>query len=279
LAESLSLCSGDISIIIVDQSDDDSTARALSRYLIDPRFVYIPSDTRGVSAGRNVGISASFSEFLCITDDDCLVDQDWPQRMCEPFADQAIGVIWCSVTARDSGGLTPQKLFRENTVVRDVETAWRRAEAGFNLGAGMAIRRSAFEDAGGFDESLGPGALFPSAEDNDLAWRCLIRGWLVAELATVSVVHDGKREGPEVRALAQRDFAGLGGTLQKYVRARQWGAFRLLAILSMRMGVSKPIRDALSGRRPSGFRTVLWLWGAYWRGRQLRVDPATLRYR
>ncbi len=51
-------------------------------------------------------------------------------------------------------------------------------------GACFLVRRSAFEQVGGFDE-----AYFMYAEDVDLCWRLGRAGWLVAYLPSAEVTH------------------------------------------------------------------------------------------
>src|SRR5687767_5343358 len=77
---------------------------------------------------------------------------------------------------------------------RSVRSAWRMGRRGLPLGAGMAVRRAAYDDLHGFDELLGPGAVFGAAEDNDLSWRGLLQGWATVYTGDVEVVHDGFRD-------------------------------------------------------------------------------------
>jgi GT2 family glycosyltransferase len=270
----------DVEMVIVDQSDADDTQSAVQAYLSDSRIRYIRSDSVGVSRGRNLGLRHTSAPFVCITDDDCMVPCDWPERMCEPFFDDRVGVVWCSVVPAEPGaaGHTPHKVFQQDTMVRDVKAAWRRAESGFNLGAGLAIRRSAFDDVSGFDELLGPGSAFPAAEDNDLAWRCLLRGWRVLELSTVQVVHDGLRTSEDLRKLTQRDFRGVGGACSKYIRVRRWKVFRLLLVWTFRFGVVDPAKDLIAGRRPRGFRRPVAMWTGVKDGLSTPLDHVSMRF-
>ena len=62
-------------VILVDQSTDDATERALAAagLLDDPRLVYRRTSKTGVSRGRNEGIALARGEIVAITDDDCVV--------------------------------------------------------------------------------------------------------------------------------------------------------------------------------------------------------------
>ena len=71
-------------IIVVDQSEDDQTERALQSFFDNPRLRYMRSSTQGVSVGRNIGIRMAESDLIFITDDDCEVPPEClqPSRRC-----------------------------------------------------------------------------------------------------------------------------------------------------------------------------------------------------
>jgi len=87
------LCAGSIlsntgdvfELLIVDQSDDEATERALAVYAGDRRFRYIRSSSRGLSAARNVGVEQSTAPIIAFTDDDCRVSTDWLQQITTLF--------------------------------------------------------------------------------------------------------------------------------------------------------------------------------------------------
>lgn len=270
-----------VEFVIIDQSVDERTELVVAPFLADSRLRYVRSADSGVSRGRNLGCSLTSAPLICVTDDDCIVPVDWLDQMTAPFRNARVGFVWCSVVALESrrDGHTPQKLFRHDALVGGLSEAFRRAESGFNLGAGMAFRRTAFEHAGRFDHVLGVGSTFPAAEDNDLAWRCLRSGWLVYELSTVQVVHNGFRTLSETRALADRDFRGVGGASAKYVRGGNIAVLRLLVVLTLRLGVVAPLRDALARRRPRGFRRPIAMWRGLFSGLRRPLDRSILRYR
>ena len=110
------------------------------------------------------------------------------------------------------------------------------------------------QDVPGFDESMGPGAKFGAAEDNDLSWRGLLRGWWTFQNAEVCVVHDGFRPIEELKALVVRDFYGVGGAVAKYLRIGKWQIVWFLGSWVVRFGVILPARDLIAGQRPRGFR-------------------------
>jgi GT2 family glycosyltransferase len=270
----------DFEMVIVDQSTSDVTRRAVEPFLGDPRVRYVYSSVPGASRARNLGIYLTTAPIIVITDDDCIVPKHWLSGIARPFEDNPrVGVVFCSVDPAPSTepGHTPQIRFAESRTVSSLRTVWKNDY--LSLGAGMAIRRAALADVVGFDELLGPGAVFQAAEDNDLAWRALVNGWSVYENADVSVLHDGFRSLDELRELVKRDFYGVGGTIAKYLKAGHWQISSLLFSWVFRFGVVEPARDLMARRYPRGFRRPYMLLRGLVDGLRTPLDAQTIRYR
>jgi hypothetical protein len=77
-------------------------------------------------------------------------------------------------------------------------------------GAAMLVRRTAFEEVGGFDERF-----FLYAEESDLAARLRRRGWRILFEPSASVVHRGGASGGDVL------FGQLNDSLAAYVERHQ----------------------------------------------------------
>ncbi len=271
----------DFELVIVDQSSDDSTEQAVQPFLADDRFTFIRSSQVGLSRARNLAIANTTAEFIAITDDDCIVPPNWLRAITSPMRDDPqVGVVFCTVrpVPVDKIGHTPHIIFDRNRKVTSTRSAWASARGGLCLGAGMAIRRAAFDDVGGFDLMLGPGSKFGAAEDNDLSWRCLLRGWATYQTADVTVMHDGFRDLDELRELVVRDFYGVGGTAMKYLRAGKLAIVAFIVTWLVRFGVVGPARDLLAGRRPQGFRRPLMLVRGLVDGLRTPFDRATIMY-
>ncbi len=283
LLESIALSdTDDYELVVVDQSTTDDTKKAMAPFVADPRITYVRSNVPGTSRARNRGIAMTTAPYIVITDDDCTVPHDWLPAICGPFETHAaVGVVFCSVepVPVTELGVTPQVHFAANRVITSVRDVWSNSGHGLALGAGMAIRRAMLVDVKGFDEVLGPGATFPAAEDNDLAWRGLLRGWWTFHTPDVAVIHDGFRPMSELRDLVTRDFFGVGGTVAKYLRVRQWRVLRLLLTWTIHFGVAEPARDVLARRRPRGLRRPYMMMRGVFRGLRAPFDPATVCYK
>ncbi len=272
----------DFELVIVDQSAGPETEAAVGSYLGDDRVRYVHSDVPGVSRGRNRGVALTTAPVIAITDDDCTVPANWLRAIAQPFVDHPrVGVVFCSVEAVpvSEPGLTPAITFPCDRIVDDVVTAWRLSCDGLSLGAGMAVRRTAFDAVSGFDELLGPGARFGACEDNDLSWRALIAGWWTFQHSGVAVTHDGFRNLDELRDLVKRDFFGVGGTVAKYLRTRELRISRFVLTWILRYGVIDPAREVLGGRRPTGFRRPYMLLRGLVEGLRTPLDRRRRVYR
>lgn len=241
-------------MVIVDQSDDSSTQKAVRPFLADSRIRYVHTSVRGASRARNIGARMTSAPFIAITDDDCMVPPEWLSRMTRPFLNFSdVGVVFCSVVPVefDLPGLTPSIVFDADRRICTLREAWV-SRKGLSLGAGMSIRRSTFDELQGFDETLGPGSKFGACEDNDLSWRALRNGWSVYQLSKVQVLHDGFRPMDEIRALVQRDYYGVGGAIAKYIRAREPWSLWFLGTWVVSSALVGPVRDLVAIRRPRG---------------------------
>jgi GT2 family glycosyltransferase len=270
----------DFEMVIVDQSTNDETRRAMEPFLGDPRVRYVHSDVAGTSRARNLGFALTSAPIIAITDDDCIVPPDWLERIGEPFTIYPeVGVVYCNVdpVPAPGPGHTPNIRFVANRAIPGVKGI--RASQRLWMGAGMAVRRRMLDDVQGFDENLGPGEMFPACEDNDIAFRGLVRGWWTYESTDVAVLHDGFRTLEQLREHVTRDFYGIGATLAKFVKSGHFRIAAMLVPLLYRFGVAEPAADLLHGRAPRGLRRPYMLLRGVLDGLRTPLDPVTLCYR
>jgi GT2 family glycosyltransferase len=272
----------DFEVVIVDQSMDDETRCAVKPFLCDPRFRYMHLDVAGTSRARNHGLRLTTAPIIAITDDDCTVPTDWLPRLAAPFeAHPEVGVVYCNVDAAQSErgpGHTPQIRFPRTRLIRSLRDI--RLSQPLWMGAGMALRRSILADVQGFDEMLGPGCAFSACEDNDIAWRGLVRGgWWICENADATVVHDGFRTLEQLRSHGMRDFYGIGATLAKHLKMGHLRIAGMVIPLLYRFGIAAPARDLSKGCSPRGLRRPYMLMRGFFDGLRAPLDRTTGRYR
>jgi GT2 family glycosyltransferase len=265
-------------LIVVDQSTNDGTTRALAPFLSDPRIRYIRSETKGKGAALNTGLSASRSNIVAITDDDCEVPADWLERTRSALLTHpSVAVMFCSVTAAPHdprAGFIPAYHRDDSKTVR---TVLGKCTAR-GIGAGLAVRRDAVNALGGFDGMLGPGAAFPGCDDGDIAVRALLRGYDVYETNELAVLHHGFRSHQQGAEFSRREWYAVGAAYAKPLRCGYW-SFAVVPAYEFIVHALWPIiYDIFRFRRPRGFNRVVGFLQGFARGLGTPVDAETLRF-
>lgn len=263
----------DFEVRVIDQSDGAATSTALQRFLDDPRLVYVRSASRGLSAGRNLGIRGARNELVAITDDDCRVPADWLRRLAGAFdVDRRIGVVFGNVDPgpHDAGRGFIMSFRHEAPFLARSILDKRRLEC---LAACMGVRKSVWRALDGFDEFLGAGAPFPSAEEMDLAIRALAAGFYVYGSPAFSVLHLGFRTWEQGRALIPGYLLGIGAVFGKHLKRRPGPMLLLLLHLGGRWSFGHPGVDF--GRTPPRWPRLRAFVRGLVSGACHPVDPAT----
>jgi GT2 family glycosyltransferase len=84
----------------------------------------------------------------------------------------------------------------------------------------MAMYRTVVEDVGDFDERLGAGSRFPSAEDNDFGFRLLEAGYRIVYVPEAVLYHRAWRSNREIVPLRWRYGVGQGAFYAKHLSLR-----------------------------------------------------------
>ncbi|HKO47522.1 MAG TPA: glycosyltransferase family 2 protein [Polyangiaceae bacterium] len=270
--------SGPFELIVVDQSDGRETEDALERFKSDARFRYLRSKARGKGAALNEGIRMATGSIVVCTDDDCEAPPGWITGMARALESQPTAVVlFCSVVPVPYDtklGYVPAHELKKDRLLRSISAiCW-----GLGIGAGMALRRDFALSIGGFDESFGPGARFPSADEWDIAMRALLNGHHVFETAGLSIVHDGFRTFEEGRKHTARDWIALGAVCAKPLRAGRFEAAVIPLWLFSTKALWPPMADLLHLRKPRGAVRIVSFLRGFGVGLSQRVDRATLRF-
>ncbi len=196
-----------VSVIVVDNgSTDDSVDRVRTRH---PRAEVVEmSGNRGFGAGVNAGIARGDGEIIVLLNSDARADPNLLSELVKPFnTHERIAAVTAKIIldgtfehspSRDSGfvthdGLAWQRAPRGMTLLNSTGNQITRSGNGLDRdwlkpvscresprevfgfsGGGAALRRSALDDVGLFDERL-----FMYYEDTDLSWRMRLAGWHV----------------------------------------------------------------------------------------------------
>lgn len=141
-------------IIVNDGSTDDTESYLKSLATENARIKYLLQNNRGPAAARNLGASYAQGKYIAFTDDDCLANPDWLEQIYRIFQDDEVLAIQ-GKTISDKKRINP---LTHQVVNEHGDSSMPTCNAAF--------RKSAFQEAGGFDES------FPfQNEDADLSWR------------------------------------------------------------------------------------------------------------
>jgi GT2 family glycosyltransferase len=166
---------------------------------------------RGVSRGRNLGARAARHDLLVFTDDDCVPAPDWIGALLRGFDDGADGVTGRVLPLPGEGVAVSSRTSTER------RTFTGRGQTPWDIGTGgnLALRRSAFEAAGGFDETLGPGTPARAAEDVDLLYRLANAGFTLRYEPDAVVYHELKTRRSRVGGRYGYGY-GLGAFLARH---------------------------------------------------------------
>ncbi len=145
------------------------------------RGVHLP-ENRWASGGRNAGVPHVRGELLFFLDDDAVVaDPDALARIEALFAaEPELGMVQLGVQPREPGGArsrdwVPRLRVGDPRVSSEVTAVWEGA---------VAIRRSAFDAAGGWPEELEI-----VHEGIDLGWRVMDAGYRIRYAGDVIALH------------------------------------------------------------------------------------------
>lgn len=134
----------------------------------------------GVPEGRNAAARQTNGTYLFFLDDDAEIvrDDTFAQLIARFEREPDVAVIGLRIV--DEDGRTAQR----HVPRLGRSSAGRSGEVTGFLGGVVAIRRSAFDDGGGY-----PGEFFYAMEESDLAWRLADAGWRIWYDADLRVLH------------------------------------------------------------------------------------------
>jgi GT2 family glycosyltransferase len=210
-AEAVAAAAPDAEVLVVDNASGDRIGERLGRAVPRARVVTEPSN-RGYGAACNRGARETSRPLLLFLNSDAYVRPGAVDALAAALeADRTAAAAGPRLLGSD-GRLqpsirllpTPRRIFLESsglaflaggrepfaghTKVRADHSRPRPVEA--LMGAALLVRRSAFEEAGGFDESF-----FLYAEETDLMARWRAAGWRILFVPDAEVVHEGGRSG------------------------------------------------------------------------------------
>jgi len=227
-ARSLADSAPEVDILVIDNASGDGIGETLAREVPRARVVTEP-ENRGYGAACNRGAAETSGGYVLLLNSDAFVqpgavralvsalERDPRAAVVGPRLLHSDGALQPSIGRLptpwrifcESSGLAAMTggrgIFRGHTKTR--EDHERAQEVESLMGAALLVRRTAFEELGGFDE-----AFFFYAEETDLFSRLRQAGWRILYEPSASVVHSGGASGGDAL------FGQLHASLRRYVR-------------------------------------------------------------
>jgi N-acetylglucosaminyl-diphospho-decaprenol L-rhamnosyltransferase len=191
-------------VVVADNDSADASTWALASSDPDARIVATGGNV-GYGTAANRGAAVASGELLLVCNSDVVVEPGSVKAMADALAaDPAVALVGPLVENLDGtvyptprtfpdlgvavghaflGMVAPGNRFTRRYRMLDADRS-RPAAVDWVSGACFLVRRTAWEEVGGFDESY-----FMYAEDVDLCWRAHQAGWKVAFEPSARVVH------------------------------------------------------------------------------------------
>ncbi len=188
----------ELEVLVVDNASADGTAALLAQRYPDVRVLRTETNL-GFAGGAALGTQGFAGDWLVLLNNDATFAPDAVERLraaaTAPGGDD-VGAVTARILLAEPDGSAPRRVNSTGNVVTRAGTGTDRdwltpvgEEStdpdvfGFCGGAAL-LRRSALEQAGGFDAEL-----FLYYEDTDLSWRLRAAGWRVVYASDAVAVH------------------------------------------------------------------------------------------
>lgn len=166
-------------VIVVNNGSEDETARELTKYSWVK--VITNEENLGFAKGNNVGAVAATNEILVFLNNDTMTPSRWLDELINPFSSESVGATGPVSNYVSGPQFVPNVPYEQTRSIADFKKFardWQTEHVGETeeverlVGFCVAIRRSTFNEIGGWDERYGLGGF----EDDDLSKALIERG-------------------------------------------------------------------------------------------------------
>jgi glycosyltransferase involved in cell wall biosynthesis len=169
-------------LLVVDDGATDATPEVAERF--GARLVR-HGEQRSLNAARNSGIRAAVADLIAFVDDDVLVPPGWVDALVEGAARHPDAEAFGGPIRARFEGRVPRGCGREDPPITTLDLGPSDIEAEMVWGANFAVRRSAVERIGDFDETLDRG----HGDEEEWLMRLRAAGGRIVYLAEAGLDH------------------------------------------------------------------------------------------
>lgn len=229
-------------IIVVDNNSPDSTWKSLISEFPEVDFLALDKNY-GFSKANNIGVKSAKGEYVYILNPDTEIEGDYFQEILD-FADNqekfgALGLRMHNLKGEflpESKRSVPalinsfEKLFttfnnNSKTYYRNDVDEFGIAEVEIMTGANLLLKRSVYEEVGGFDERY-----FMYGEDIDLCYTILRKGYKNFYYGKYSLLHYKGESTVKDKVYLDRFFGAMNIFIGKYYKRQKPFQYLLMKI-------------------------------------------------
>jgi glycosyltransferase involved in cell wall biosynthesis len=174
-------------LIIIDQNDDYRVKKIYDQYMNKLNLQYYRCDKKGLSLARNIGLKYVSGEIVAFPDDDCEYESNTLEKVIEVFEKNPDYSFYTCNTIEKNGN---------KSVLQTINKDCYIGISNF-LSTGISFTifvRSQAISGFTFDEQMGVGAVFGSAEESDLLLYLIKNKKKGKYHAAHFIYHPGKTE-------------------------------------------------------------------------------------
>jgi glycosyltransferase involved in cell wall biosynthesis len=216
----------DYELLVVDDGATDATPEVAGR--LGVRRVS-HGEPRSLNAARNTGVREARAPLIAFVDDDILAPPGWLDALLEGAARYPEAEAFGGPIRARFEGPTPRSCGREDPPITTLDLGPSDREAEMVWGANLAVRRSAIERIGPFDESI----VSPHGDEEEWLERLRGAGGQIRYIAAAGLDHRRSAADGRLGRLARAAYVrGQAARASDERRRRAPGLTRELRVLA-----------------------------------------------
>ena len=138
----------DFELIVVDDGSTDATQQLVRNYA-DNRVRYVYQDNKGVCVARNHGVALANAPYLVFLDSDDYALEDWLANFHKSISNFTIDMVFCDM-------LRVNCISNSSTIIKANDPYQKKtySEEGFFMSGVFCLKKSVFNNVGGFDITI-----------------------------------------------------------------------------------------------------------------------------